>query len=272
MKVNGKERDYYDSALDYSNAEQITWFRKMVIHNICSDRYSKHNSIKKERTIIEKFNKKIGFSRIYESFANSTFFIEEYGFPSTLYITNGFISFAGKIYRYIKLTDQQKNVEVFYDLESLVKKLTAKNCEVVLDHLVYRGYLSGKDQTLKDNIEKFFDKKILTDSNQLHIDLDTPIYIFDQSVNFCFYKDSDFDDDEFKSLRGSYDYGIVSGRLSDYQFVKIMLPNELVQELEMFMGNVLVKRDPVPIMTDNIKIASHGFDVKSSFRKSKVKK
>ena len=58
--------------------------------------------------------------------------------------------------------------------------------------------------------------------------------------------------------------------LQEFGFIRIMPAELLYQEIDMYLGNILVN-DPMPIcfQTDLEKIAAHGFDIKTSFRKPK---
>jgi len=276
MKINGKEKDYYDSALDYSNSEQITWFRKMIIYTFsykCTSKNSQDKAIKKA---INAFNEKNKFKSFSFDFKDSGFFDNDFGIKSTIYITNGFVCFAGKVYPYIKIGDKSKNSEFFYDSDSFIKALSLKGHGEILNYITSRDYYRQKKTvkrkaiTLQETVEAFFNVHNNNSSiNQFHTAINSPIYIYDQYINSSPYKDSDFAEESFFIENQSC--GIVSGRLSDYQFIKVMLPQIFVQELEMFMGNILISKDPTPLMSNDVKILSHGFDTKISFRKSKGK-
>lgn len=58
--------------------------------------------------------------------------------------------------------------------------------------------------------------------------------------------------------------------LKDYEFVRIKSDFEAYQELEMYLGNVLVNAGPEPQPVSDLgKVISHGFDPKMGFRKRK---
>lgn len=274
MKVLGKEKDFYDSALDYTNREQETWFREFKIFKL--NKTLEEEMPEKYSQLLDVVNC-VEWNRIDTtiSYNNKTELFKQDSYTSNLYIGNGFILFAGKLYPFIKISDNDKQSEVFYDSESFFKRMEALEIGEHLEHREERHYFFDKFRrlTLREKVEKTFEiDSSKADLNILHIELNNPILICDFLVNKRLYKESHFVLDAGKSFYPNGTYIIESGRLNDYQFIKVFDPHTFVQELEMFMGNILIKRDPEPIFTDKDKIHSHGFDNKTSFRKGKTKK
>lgn len=274
MKVFGKEKDFYDSALDYTNREQETWFREFKIFKL-------NKTLEKEMP--DKYSQLLDVVNCVEwnhinstiSYNNKTELFKPDAYTSNLYIGNGFILFAGKFYPFIKISDNEKHSEVFYDSESFFKRMEALDLSEELEYREKRYYYFDKFRrlTLREKVERTFEiDSSKTDLNILHIKLNNPILICDFLVNKKLYKDSHFVLDSGGLFSHNFNHIIESGRLNDYQFIKVFDPHTFVQELEMFMGNVLIKRDPEPVFTDKDKIHSHGFDNKTSFRKGKTKK
>ena len=61
----------------------------------------------------------------------------------------------------------------------------------------------------------------------------------------------------------------INPQLSEYQFQNILNPYSIFQEIEMFLGNSLIKENTIPEIPDFYKIQEKGFDNKISFRKRK---
>ena len=68
-----------------------------------------------------------------------------------------------------------------------------------------------------------------------------------------------------------YKYELIKNPcLREFDFARIMPSTTIYQEIEMFLGNVLVKDSMPPSYQSDIeKVVSHGFDPKISFRKRK---
>lgn len=59
--------------------------------------------------------------------------------------------------------------------------------------------------------------------------------------------------------------------LKDVQFIRVMDPTIMFQELSMFLGGVLSNNDKPEPVDNKYKIVAHGFDLKESFRKGPTK-
>lgn len=57
--------------------------------------------------------------------------------------------------------------------------------------------------------------------------------------------------------------------LKEYQFYRVLDVQTTFQELEMWLGGIAVPQKPMPVISDELKIETHGFDLKHSFRKEK---
>lgn len=61
-----------------------------------------------------------------------------------------------------------------------------------------------------------------------------------------------------------------AANLKDYEFYKIFPAFEAYQQIEMFLGNELAVNEAKPLwVEEKVRIAKHGFDPKTSFRKRK---
>lgn len=57
--------------------------------------------------------------------------------------------------------------------------------------------------------------------------------------------------------------------LANYKFHKVLDSNQAWQNIELWFANKAYPEKPIPVMSDDIKIEQHGFDLKQSFRKRK---
>jgi len=99
----------------------------------------------------------------------------------------------------------------------------------------------------------FFEGVEQKDYTQLHIDADAPLLL----------------GSPYRHSRGGGSFGR-NPCLYAYGFERMMSAEKLVQELDMFISNFLVKDImPPSYQSDLDKVTSHGFDPKTSFRKPK---
>jgi len=106
---------------------------------------------------------------------------------------------------------------------------------------------------------EFYDGK---DFTAFHLKLDSPLFLTLFQTNGVRYGED----------RREYEF-ILNPNLYEFDFVRVMSGEIMAQELDMFLGNVLVK-DVMPqcYQSDLDKLTAHGFDSKISFRNIKVKK
>ena len=114
----------------------------------------------------------------------------------------------------------------------------------------YKSYCNEFEEDRKQD-QIFFDYLKGKDVTKFHVQYDCPIL-------FAHYSG------------GNLFYVIKNPCLQEFGFAKVMPPTAIFQEIELFLGNVLVKDSMPPSHQSDIgKIISHGFDPKSSFRKPK---
>lgn len=90
----------------------------------------------------------------------------------------------------------------------------------------------------------------------------TPVFIYDTNV----YDD---DSDDYRNWRKIKFF--VNPLLKDYEFYKVFDSFTTLQEIQMFLSEILVEEKEVIKIADKYKIEQHGFD-KYSFRKDKEAK
>ena len=117
--------------------------------------------------------------------------------------------------------------------------------------LILKSYnledLPFEDWILK-SLKKFKEEIKYLNISNIFIEYETPIFVID-------YVNSHF---------------IINPRLKDYGFQTIFDPVQAYQEIEMYIGNILLPKDKESTpLTDKEKIISKGFDLKTSFRKDK---
>ena len=122
-----------------------------------------------------------------------------------------------------------------------------------------------RQKDLENSLKQFFGDKS-GDFTELHIKLDTPLICLDFSstkLNKWGNTLSRNDNDNLYSVE-------INPLLQQYNFTKLMQAPTLYQEIEMFLGNALVK-DIMPgsFQSDLDKLTAKGFDPKFSFRKCK---
>jgi len=128
-----------------------------------------------------------------------------------------------------------------------------------------------RDKYQKDFEEqlKIFFKQKNDDYTELHVLLDTPII----SVDFSSTKLNKWGDTLRRADNDKLYRFEVNPLLQQYNFMKFMPPSTIYQEIEMFLGNALVKDVmPASFQSDLDKLTARGFDPKTSFRKLKTDK
>jgi len=154
-----------------------------------------------------------------------------------------------------KLSDEivEKDKELdktFFSIEDFEINNKPENPEKFINRKFYKTYCRNIEDDRR-NHKKFFDYFRGKDITELHVFYDCPILL-------AFYGG------------GYLDRIIKNPCLKKYGFEKVMSPIEIFQEIEMFLGNVLVKDTMPPSHQSDIeKIISHGFDPETSFRKPK---
>ena len=96
--------------------------------------------------------------------------------------------------------------------------------------------------------------------DDLFVRLGVPVFVIDSVAELG---KNHWNNDVFNGLL------IKNPSLKSFEFYKVLPDYQIYQELEMYLGNVLVTRDEIPVMTDKQKVSSHGFDEKYGFRTRK---
>ena len=177
------------------------------------------------------------------------------------FITTHFmlLIFCGKIYPIFTLLDHKTfglPREVYHTLAQIKLRITEFEGS-------YSSFIEGDD--IKRFLENANKSKYLLD---LNIKMDCPIILISGNNN-----DTPFEGRAYDPMDKSFiKYPIFVSKnvsLKDLQFGKILSNHQCFQEIEMFMGNVLVKDQmTMQPVTDKLKATTHGFN-DESFRKEK---
>lgn len=168
--------------------------------------------------------------------------------------------FCGRRYRGVRVRFKESNV--FWSYESLKKFLSENilNWNENYEIYTYENWFSGD----KIEIEKYFE--ISEDKDVMNLIIEFGLVSI---VEDGFLTNKIFDEDRWSKRNWIINADI----LSDIEFFKVMDSQRTFQEIEMFIGNVLVNgnnKDMVGI-SDADRISQHGFD-NWSFRKMPSKK
>ena len=117
----------------------------------------------------------------------------------------------------------------------------------------------GLNENLRKDFFSFYDGK---DFTELHLRLDCPLFL-----TLFHSAEAKHGDDKHK-----YEF-VLNPNLYELDFIRVMNGEILVQELDMFLGNILVKDAMPPSRQSDLdKLTAHGFDPRTSFRNTKPKK
>tara|TARA_Y100001960_G_scaffold33452_1_gene29851 strand:+ start:5719 stop:6549 length:831 start_codon:yes stop_codon:yes gene_type:complete len=274
MRISGKERDFYDAAASYdTSTEQLHWHRefKNVFYLNKTHEGKEEAFVSVFKPLLKKLLPAYSKTLVSSEYFTEACFRTPYN-KSHIQVSMGYIFFCGKIYPYAQITDSlEKNKDTFYSYDSLKRAFEKKDALEDLNiksryygiPSVDRSRNSFRNLSLLGKIEMFLEQDLSNiDCHALHLVDKKPVIIYNPK-----YHDSN-DDTTIEHKKSSVS---LNGRLGDYTFSKVMDNYTCVQELEMYLGNNLVTVDSREEFSDKTKIVSHGFDLKSSFRKEKTK-
>ncbi len=177
--------------------------------------------------------------------------------------TGHHVGFCGKFYRILEmrvgydLETKSKFFTTFEAVDAEVRK-TVKKKELRVwdgtDRKYVNSWIRWSRRATKGNINSFFNPQYPINSVHLFDDNDAPIIVSGP-----------------RGRGGKESYYTVNGSLRAISFAKIKDPYTAYQELMMWMSNRAAPFKPIPEMSNDVKIASKGFDA-HSFRQPKKKK
>jgi len=131
--------------------------------------------------------------------------------------------------------------------------------EFIDDITVKKRKRYGWDTFNYNNMKEFYEYYKGRDYAELHLNLDSPLLLtfFHKSNKYRHW------------ATDKYEF-MCSPNLQEFGFMRVMPAETVYQEIDMFLGNILVKDIMPPLYQSDIdKLTAHGFDPKTSFRKPK---
>lgn len=130
---------------------------------------------------------------------------------------------------------------------------------VIKEYSWYNRY----DSSLQKKLRQFFEFYNGKDFSELHLKLDCPLLLT------VFHNGGRKSGNWNENTPRDYEF-VLNPNLYELDFARAIVGELLVQEIEMFLGNVLVKDTMPPShQSDLDKLKAHGFDAVTSFRKPK---
>jgi hypothetical protein len=256
MYIISKFRDYYDSAAGLGIDKSCIYERNQFVDN------SQHEFI--NNSLLFKGDR-IGWS-------NEPYMLTpcslQYRKPGKIsYIKPFIIGFCGKTYVgyvfHYERTDMgvDEKIKISYDIDEINKLIEIED---------NKSYL---DKNTRNRINSFYNKFNNKEHTKLFLEKHVPIFVFDFQTNLT---DSKLFDEKIK-----LDFGnrVHNGRfilynpcLENYQFYKLFNTVQAFQKIQMYMQDILCKKEDNMIQISNKdKILQHGYDIKWSFRKEPKK-
>ena len=249
MRIISKEKDYYDRYGTFDKNDNV-WIRKIKKNDL--DDYSNPTSLKVKKDIDDFIVKSNLISCAILPLKDEI----PSGFLNTE-LSFGYISFCGSLKPFVRVSnvnsiENNSFSHVFYDIDTFKRfchkqKLTnAINCSIRLSCIFFNNSNFLSKNKIIYKVSSFLKQRVdLEDLNQLFL---SPIVVIENN-------------------------SVVSdATLKNYDFIKLFTPDICFQSIEMYINNNLLTIDSREEFSDLDKIVSHGFDKKTSFRKSKIKK
>lgn len=248
MRIISNFHDYYDSVQSYGQDDDLIYIRKTKSFS--------RDDLKKPAGTVDP------------DIITLPYFPERYSTNSRLSKECFLVGFCGKFFRGLRITYKDYNdgfskpdicncysteaVETFLKKHYSPKQMEGFYFKPQYKHMypknwtwnIYRDFqwFFKDENTSKDSSDSFiFDK------------YNCPIFTVVESIN-------------------RYDYYLnINDQLSSFTFQKVKAPFDAFQELQVYLSNIARPNKPIPELCNNDKVLNAGFDLKSSFRKDKVK-
>jgi hypothetical protein len=151
--------------------------------------------------------------------------------------------------------------KIYYTAEEFFCDVTVAHCDSPYGFRWSRADDEDLRRRNERDLKRFFDFYEGKDFTALHLRLDCPI-----ALTLFEHKEG-----VGGNLKTEYEF-LVNPNLYELDFMRVVSGDIMLQELDMFLGNVLVKDVMPPSYQSDIdKITAHGFDPKNSFRNTKDK-
>lgn len=165
---------------------------------------------------------------------------------------------AGKLYRGILYTETRtppfSRLSLTRDTQYRDKAYWSAD-DFLSDHTTKSGFELKAAKKKRESVERWFNPQ-QRDFSPVHQGVNSPVLVWGKT---------------WSAKDGRWRSGwIVNGLLKSLDFMLTMNPHTLAQELDMYLGGVLTKREPMEPVSDKLKLQAHGMD-QSSFRKGPTK-
>lgn len=237
MVIQSNFKDYYDSLLSNGHDESL-YYRRITETFDLSEKGGDEEKIKLAKAALSNLEAVKDKYQLWERVV--------VGFCGKLYVALRYKEVIPHTYP-LKFSA----IKYYYDKASLMKAFPGRD-----DH--NEGYTSYWEKAYKP-----YPQLGLYDSGRddLFVELGVPIFLIDSVAGIG--KDKWGRDIPTPAL-------VTNPSLKSLEFYKVMSDYEVFQELEMYLGNILVgEKKAEPVLSDKLKIASKGFDPKYGFRTRK---
>ena len=245
MRIISPYKDYYDNIGYYS--DYPIWVRKT--REYCFDisipllDYKQLNFLKDLCYSVKDYHKR--------------------NLPATITTQTYVVSVCGKlyfIYTHSKYNGVKLITKAFTDLHKFITEITNNNKR--LSKNIFDRYIWVTPNTYdafdKNSVEQYIDRfSVKNTLDSIHVSLDTPI--------FC------VPIDRYSYFNSSGGRIIINPNMKDIGFHHVIDVYTMHQNIDMYLGNTLVKEKSIPEFNDILKRDAHGMDEWSFKKKGKKK-
>lgn len=244
MLIVAKNHDYYDTAHDGYVDKSIVYQRvPKQITDYLKERYSKMSTVKNDKRIDINFPYVGGETKTRKFIENKNLFL---------------VGFCGKFYvglhytKYEYIGNQTTIDRYIYKLDEIIECLGLKPDKKITT----RGYYFGN---YYNSLVDFYNKYNGVERFELFLEYKTPIIYIGNDRKVLLDPDCSGD----RRI-------VLNPILKDIEFFKTGIDAKTAfDSISIFISNILTNVEKEVIVSDKVKIESHGFDYKISFRKEK---
>lgn len=240
MRIIGG-KDYYDGATPFDTDETRVFIR--------------HNHNKTEPIKVPEF-RGLGWSISARQIGGPT-----YGSATPEYFYPLAIIFCGKIYNFVMFRKHNSGArwpnpsyyeeKMLWNRDALIDKLREENYDLIFKH-----YDTDRQTITRQTIDNYFEVKDVSSTMMEHILENKIIVAIRKSITDRYYNGND----------DYYHWFLNTDALKEYGFGSVIDPYTANQEIDMFLGTILVRDEDNRVqLSDASKVKKHGFD-KFSFR------
>lgn len=187
-------------------------------------------------------------------------------------LTAIYVLLAGKLYGGIRIEDKSN---LILDKKSIAEKLLVHGklsfiwTKEELETSNYRSLWNIQNNRYKKYEVKTNEKNFKTACKVLEVKGDSILekWAIENKITIAVF--GSHTRERNKNRDGWTEYSEINPLLNEYEFQRVLDPFTVYQEIDMFISGILGNTEVIPEMRDKDKIVSHGFDLKTSFRKTK---